>query len=293
MTDEEYEHIPWSQLREDHDASRNRLAVIGAALVVGAVAGLFVGRMSGGAGGEVATTTVTRATGAATVGPSAPEAAPLAEDPADGAAPAPTVAPPGLYREADLLAVLPEEESRLAAMRAEWFVTDHFTDDGAEDQSAAVVADESGDATEDAGSGRRPGTYVEWARAFRVDGSRPDRYLVDVAYRLLVEDGDGSFLRAPVRAVRVPVGRDASGVLEIADLPSPTDAPAVGVVPPPPAGITVPADVVAAAQEVLAAHGLVGRVVSGYTDGGGWRVVVDAGGGGVPPFPMVVAVQPR
>ncbi len=291
MTDEEYEHIPWSQLREDHDASRTRLVIVGAALVVGAVAGLFVGRMSGGAGAEGAAIAATPTIAVPTIGPSTPEAAPSVTTPAAAAAPSPTVAPPALYREADLLAVLPEEESRLAAMHAEWFVTDHFTVDGAEEPVTAPGG-ASGDAEVDTGTGRRPGTYVEWARAFRIDGSRPDRYLVDVAFRLLVEDGDGSFLRAPVRAVQVPVGRDASGALEIADLPSPAAAPPAARVAPHPPGAAVPADVEAAAQQVLAAHGLAGRVLSGYADAGGWQVVVEAGGGGVPSFPMVVVLQP-
>ena len=66
-----------------------------------------------------------------------PQASPASEVTQTGSPPttlaarAPVVGPllPQLYSEADLMAVLPDEEMRAAAMRAEWFVTDFFTAD--------------------------------------------------------------------------------------------------------------------------------------------------------------------
>lgn len=249
---EEYEHIPWSQLEAATSRPMPSLFVLAVVAAIGIVVGVGVMRVAGG-----------------TTAP--PEAVALpATTPADPVAvatPTPvTVAPPTLYSEADLMAVLPEEEQRLAAAHAEWFTTDALT----------VTSDEVQ-------------TYVEWARAFRVDASQPDVYEVDVAYRLLIEDPDtATFARAPLAAVRVRMSRTLDGSLAVDDLPTPVEIPVATPTSDWPEAAAISDDVAAEALARLSELGLEGTVVGGHATEDGWRIVVDAAHPGGPSLPMVL-----
>lgn len=257
---EEYEHIPWSQLTSEMQSPYRRPAFVVLGVVVAVVLGLVASRVLAGGG-------------------PAPEPPPAAAPVTTGAqptTPATTspVPPPQLYREADLLAILPKEESRFAAVTAEWFITDHFTVDGSDHGDRAAGQ-----------------TYVEWARAFRVDASDPERFVVDVVFRMLASGGDGRFFRLPLRAAEVGVVRTGDGELAVEDLPAPIRAPSPGQSPVWPEGGEVPAEVAAVVRAELSELGIDGEVVSGHEVAGGWRVVVRAALGAGPAFPMVMSID--
>jgi hypothetical protein len=194
-------------------------------------------------------------------------------------APAPLAAAPDpdrLYSEADLMAVIPEEEQRAAAVRAEWFVTDFFTIDG-DPATVASVQRLLPDGLEvplphdEAGSL----SYVEWAEATAVRPQGPGRYAVDVAFRTIGgSPGAGPVRRRDVRAVRVGVLFDDAGAPMVLDLPEPIPmTPAAFRFTAPPAA-EPPADVLAAAHDAAAAFGSVIETVSAGLDAGGWRIVL-------------------
>lgn len=278
---EEYEHIPWSHMTTPSRPPQQRLIFAGVAAVLGVLGGLGVARMLAADGEVDPQTSVTVA-----------EAVPTPQDPRPAAAVPPIVPAPALYREADLLAVLPEEELRLAVMQAEWFVRDFFTVDGQPGAAASVRAllpAASGLALPHDDS--LPVTYVEWARAFQADGSQPDIYDIDVAYRVLSEAEDGGFDRSPLRAVRIAIVRGLDGALAVGDLPMPVEPPAIGSAPSWQPPQEVPQTVMDEALSMLGGHGLEGTVVSGHRGAAGWRLIVEAGPPGTPPFPMVVHVD--
>ncbi len=254
---EEFEHIPWSQLESRARVVSGRSLLAGAAVVGAVVIGFFGARLGS----------------ADTPRPALPPATTLAAPIADTSTTT-EVSLPQLYREADLLAVMPDEEIRLAVMRAEWFVTDYFS-----------VAGGGGDTPDVPRQ-----TYVEWARAYRVDGADPSRYAVAVGFRLLVAGDNGAFDRLPLQAVEVDIARDADGALAVADIPRPLPAPRPDAGREWPEPAALPPTVVAAAQDELADSGLVGEVVGGHAYAGGWRVVVRAAPPGAPAFPMSVLV---
>ena len=136
-----------------------------------------------------------------------------------------------------------------------------------------------------------PVTYVEWARAFQADGSQPDVYDIDVAYRMLSEVEDGGFDRSPLRAVRISIVRGLDGALAVGDLPTPVEPPAIGSAPSWQPAQEIPPAVMEEALSVLGGHGLEGTVVSGHRGAAGWRLIVEAGPPDTPPFPMVVHVD--
>jgi len=256
---EEYEHVPWSQLASAARPTVSLRAAVAVGVVAAVAIGLFGSRlMSRDAPAEIPDPAVIPDIGAVA---------------ASTTSVATTVPLPQLYREADLLTVLPDEEIRLAAMRAEWFVTDYFT-----------VTDAAGDP-----AARQ--SYVEWARAFRVDGADPERFTVSVAYRLLVAGAAGTFDRLAVQAVEVVVERDRRGSLAVADLPRPVAVPADGEPVRWPEAVDVPPAVAAEAVATMRAAGLEGDVVGGHPMERGWRVVVGAAVPGAPTFPMVVVVE--
>ncbi len=254
---EDFEHIPWSRLAEDTRPRMDRRLV--AAAVVAVAVALIVG--------------VARSVGGAGVVSTVAAPAPATSAPVPSAADTTTTVPlPQLYREADLRAVLPDEELRLAAMRAEWHVRDHFTVTGARDGTTPVQA------------------YVEWARTYRVDGTDSSRYVVLVAYRLLAAGSEGVFERLPLQAVEIVVGRDGSGGLAIADLPRPVDPPPDARVEDWPEIAAVPAEVVARSERTLTDLGLVGEVLGGHRIEAGWRVLVRAGPPQAPAYPLALVV---
>jgi hypothetical protein len=271
---EEYEHVPWSQLVAPSRPALTRPVVVAVAVAGGLLAGFLGSRLAAGNGPADA----------------APPPFPVTSTaPAITAPPDPVVAPPpapALYTEADLLAVLPEEEVRLAVMLAEAFVTDYFTVVPA--AASPPVADP--DEPEDAAEPPRQ-TYVEWARAFRVDGADPGGYAVHVAFRMLAGDASGGFLRVPLQAVRVDVVRAADGEVTVADLPAPVPAPPAGSPPASPEAGEVPADVAAAGRAALVELGLAGEVTGGRQTTGGWRLQVRAAAPGAPPFPMALIIE--
>ena len=69
-------------------------------------------------------------------------------------------------------------------------------------------------------------SYVEWARAFRVEEVAEGRFRVGVVFRSLGAPPDRGFYRLPVRAVEVTVAVSADGGSTVVDLPTPVALPA-------------------------------------------------------------------
>ncbi len=279
---EETERIPWSMLAGELERRRPRwiLQVVGIVLVV-LVVGALAMRARGASNGTVvdlAPVTTEEAEPGTMVGDSSGE--PSSEEPP--AAPSePAVAPadPSLYSEADLMAVVPEEDLRLAAARAEWFTVDFF---GGVDAGLAPGLPE---VHSDAGY-----SWVEWARASRVAAAGAGRYDVTVVFRTLTEAGAGGFRRLPIRAVIVPVEVDAGGLAVVADLPRPAEVPGgSGAEPVPPVG-AVPEDVAAAALQRAGLFGPDAEIVGGSRTLAGWRVIVLAGDASGMRWPLAVEV---
>lgn len=289
---EQFESIPWSQLVPDTASRNRRYLIIGATVVIGVLIELIGGRLvrSVTQPGVVVTLPLVaeRSTAAtALVEPLAavqaetqPDAIPVVVPTASAGMPV-TPIPPQLYSEADLMAVLPEEEIRIALMRAEWFITDYFTVDG---ESSAIADDTA--ALPDGHTAiplphSSPGTgisYVEWARAFHLEPQGPAQYRVSVAFRTLAGPTVGSLSRTPVRAVSVDVRVGIDGGSAVIDFPAPVEPPRALVL----AAVEVPeldapSDVL---TDALAAATAVGGepvpIVAGL-DEDGWRVVVLVG----------------
>jgi hypothetical protein len=181
---ERFESIPWSSLVPPKDAGRKRALVMAGTVLVGVLVGLAAGsvlRRDGGRRTVVTLPPIAVAAPATTV----PDITERADDPVAISAdqtppllnePSSAVAPvaPRLYPEADLMAVLPEEEMRAAVIRAGWFATDFFTVDGASSAESDVTAalamrpDEVPFPHATAAGGI---SYVEWARVFLLNRS--------------------------------------------------------------------------------------------------------------------------
>ncbi len=170
---EELEHVPWADLMAEAEPEdrRRKTIYLGVAIVGAMVLGMIVARSWWAA---------------------PPPSTPLAPgDSAVAATTLPDVADLPLYTEADLMAMPPDPSARLAMVRAEWFVTDYFTADldpnGSAEVRAALPATVAAEMSLDVGAAV---SYVEWARAFRVeevgDGTyrvalAPGTYVVDIA----------------------------------------------------------------------------------------------------------------
>jgi hypothetical protein len=186
-------------------------------------------------------------------------------------------APSLLYREADLMAFPSTPAERAAVARAEWFVTDYFTADleptGSADLRAALPAGaQIPEMPQDTAGGL---SYVEWARAFRVEEVAPGRFRVGVVFRSLGAPPDRGFYRLPVRAVEVSVEVADDGGSTVTDLPTPVPLPA-GPEPAPWPDETAdpPAWVAEQALAAVAGWGEEPRVVGAQADEAGWRVVL-------------------
>jgi hypothetical protein len=185
--------------------------------------------------------------------------------------------PGPLYSEADLMAFPTGTEERAAVARAEWFVTDYFTADlepnGSADVRTALPAGaDLPDLPQDAAGSL---SYVEWARAFRVEDVGIGRYVVGVAFRSLGAPPDRGFYRLPVRAVEVLVEVTAEGGSVVVDLPRPVALPAA----PEPAAWPVesgeaPRSVVRSAIAAVGGWGTEPRLIAAQPVDDGWRVVV-------------------
>jgi hypothetical protein len=266
---EEYEQIPWSELtNRPPDGRRRSIYLIagglGALILVVLVARAFLSPSPADPLAPAVTlaqseTTTTAA--AATATTTAP------------ASPAPSL----LYREEDLMAFPATPGERAAVARAEWFVTDYFTADlepsGSADVRTALPAGaEVPDMPQDAAASL---SYVEWARAFRVEELGDGLFRVGVVFRTLGAPPDRGFYRLPVRAVEVLVQVNEDGGSVVADLPAPVALPAG----PEPAGWPEesqepPHRVADAALRLVAGWGQDPRLVSAQRSEQGWRVVL-------------------
>ncbi len=281
---EEIEHIPWSALVANTPDWRTRLLPIGTVVVAAVIAVVFGVRMLAAGSPDTVVTLpaavpaeVADTVAATPDGPATVPATSLAE-----------VGAPAIYTEADLMAAPVDDEARLAVMRAEWFVTDYFTVDG--DPSAATTIRGvlgSGDLAlphDDPAAT----SYVEWARAFRVESARPGSYRVAVAFRALGSADGNGFSRGAVQAVTLDLEVDPDGTVAVRDLPTPTELPAAGEAPAWPAAAEAPPEVVAAASDLAAGLGDDPELVSSGRDGQGWRVVMLVTGPGGLRWPIVL-----
>jgi len=172
-----------------------------------------------------------------TAAPVQPTEATVAVAPPAEASP---VAPLPAYSEADLMLISTEDEERLAAMQAEWFVRDYLTHDG--DASVAervaslipdetVIPDETATLDETVAPAQSVSSYVEWVRAFAVESPTPGWYRVEVVYRLLV-GADGGFVREPAGAVAVELSIDVDGSARLQTFPEEIAVPVILAIEP-------------------------------------------------------------
>jgi hypothetical protein len=278
---EELEQVPWQDLFADAEPEdrRRRSIYAGAALVGAMIVGVLVARVWFESG------------------PPAAPVAPVIEPAVGDALPEEVALPeiPGLplYSEADLMAHPLDPGERAAIARAEWFVTDFFTADldpgGSADVRAALP---TGAAQEYPQDSTRSISYVEWARAWRVEPIGDGSYRVGVVFRTLVAPPDTGFTRQPVRAVEVRVAVAEGGGATVLDLPSPVALPTGPetavltdqVVDPPPF-------VVESALARTSGWGSEPRVVSVHRSGAEWRVVVTVVDSAGTRWPLSVSVS--
>ena len=181
---------------------------------------------------------------------------------------------PDPISEADLRAPLAPTGVGAGAViaRAEWFVADYFTLDGAGDR-LATLQEALGWRPPAMPSG--PTTYVEWARAWDSVELGDGRYRVLVAYRA-ISSLDGVFTRGPVRAVAVVVQLGVDGGTRVADLPEPVQIPPPGPLPTvTTAADPVPEEIAELARELARAWSDDVAVVGGSEHEEAWRVVVE------------------
>ena len=268
---EEVESIPWSELLSQQPERRRRMIYLASGAIGAMVLGILVARtwMSP----SVASVPVAPADSTLAAGTSA-----VTTSTSLLAGPLPTIpVPVPLYSEADLMAFPSGTEERAAVARAEWFVTDYFTADLEPNGSADVlVALPAGvdlpELPQDTASAL---SYVEWARAFRVDEADLGVYRVGVVYRALGAPPDRGFYRLPVRAVEVTVAVSSRGGSVVVDLPTPVPMPAAPE--PDPWPVTEgepPAEVVEGAIAAAAGWGSEPRLVVAQPVSEGWRVVL-------------------
>lgn len=249
--DEHLESIPWSQLVVEAKGDRPMLIYVAAAAVLALAVGVVVARGMGGS-------------------------------PVVDVAPAPAITStleepvvPEPISEADLRApLLPTGAGERAVIsRAEWFVADYFTADGAGDRQR-LLEDALGWAPPElAGT---PITYVEWSRAWDSLDLGDGHYRVMVAYRA-ISSADGAFTRGPVRGVAIPVQLASDGGARVVDLPSPVPLPS-GPEPAAPAESgDVPSEVAASAREIARMWSDDVTVIRGGELAERWRVVVEVG----------------
>lgn len=295
---EELEQIPWSALAAKANDPWTRVTY----MVVAALAILGLGVLAArwlADGGEATVITLPPAS-AGTVAPAPvnPAVPPVTVAVATAAAPSPassdsvatTTIAPSVYSEADLKAISPRDESRLAAMRAEWLVQDFFTvdgDDAVGQGLATILGDETIPHLNPTGY-----SYVEWARAYAIESPDPGKYAVAVAFRTLVMADDGGFARSDVKAVAVTVVVDVDGTMRVVDLPSPVALPQTvagtvpGGQPAEPSSATEQA-----ALRIAAEAGVDPEIVVVTEDDGVWRFRVEVGDAVGNRWPLVVLQQ--
>ena len=280
----EYEQIPWSHLVPVQKDRTLQLAGLAIVIIASLVAIALLLRRPPAAIPTAATDT-TIVNEAPTDSTAEPAAAPTTVPPATVALPA----EPQVYSEADLMAALPPRPELSAVARAEWFVTDYFTVDGDPQLAAGVMAGLAGVVDLPATDGSAI-SYVEWARAVDVADGRDGTYTVTVWFRTLVGDGEGGFARTAVRAVTVPLVTDASGLLAIADLPTPVPVEPLGVPPAWPDLAAAPPEAAASGAETASTFGDSPELVASGRDQLGWRFVYSVGDASGLRFPVTVRV---
>jgi len=206
-----------------------------------------------------------------------------------GDPPAPVAAAPTPYSEADLMAVLPEQELRSASAAAEAFVAAYFTIDGVE--GAELMLPEG--LPHPVRKGEQGVAWVERTHTTALVSTESGRYEVTVAYQIMATGPSGGFLRLPLRAVTVPVAMQPGGGVAIADLPSPAETPEVVAMTPPElgAGEDPPDPVVDQAIRQVPWPAAQVEVLTTHRTDAGWRVVIQVDDGAGNLVPLVVTVD--
>jgi hypothetical protein len=287
---EEYEHIPWSELTTKRSLPGGRTLKVAAAVIGAAVVGIVAGRSLGSPGSADPVP-------APVVGAAVEAAEDAASETTVAAVPAPLPQLPGLYSEADLMAFPPAGPERAAATRAEWFVYDYFTADmeptGSADVASALPAGAKlPDMPQDSVSSL---SYVEWARAFRVEEVGESTYRVGVLFRMLGAPPDRGFFRLAARAVEVTVAVSPEGGTVVTDLPTPIALPAAPEPDPWPeeGDREVPSQFVDEAILAARGWGTEPRLVSAQPVEEGWRVVLTVADDVGNRWPLAVRVDGR
>jgi hypothetical protein len=268
MDEEELEQIPWSTLITEHRDERRRMFLLAGGVAAALLVGFVGARLLTG---DPAGTTIDLNAAAA---PGTEPSTTTTSLPA-----APTTVPSPPLSEADLMALLPDEQARAAVARAEWFVTDLFTSDLDPAGAAPIREAMSAGATLPVlpqESTAVAVAYVEWARAFRVEPVAPGLYRVGVVYRVLGATAeDDRFTRLTPRAVEVTVAVTPDGGTVVADLPNPIEHPEPPLLRAPVLGTAgAPEHVLGAALAATAGWAHDPRVESSGDASGLWRVVV-------------------
>lgn len=267
MSTEEHEEIPWSMLVEHDRRSRSRMLYIAAAVIVALVVIVAAVRWVDGHrhGIDPAETVIPVVT---TTIPPAP--------------------PTTLVSEADLMAVDSSIDHLAAIARAEWFVTDYFTIDGAAvPEFLAAFPDDAVLPELPQSSGEPAVSFVEWARATAL-ATHGDGYVVTVLFRTLYENTEQRFERSPVRAVDVIVIVDGQRTA-VADLPIPVEAPVAHGLSgwPQPSGDATEA-AIASALEYAGVFTENPALIDSGGSGTEWRVVFSVDDPSGATFPMVL-----
>jgi hypothetical protein len=271
--DETYETIPWAQLAPAATPLATRLGywVVGA-LVAVVLAYVLVAVLRD----EPDQTLVRLDAPPPAVSPGVAAAVVTTTTPTDADVEAPSAV---AYSEADLMAVVPEEDQRAAAARAVWFVTDYFTIDGdvqtADDVRAALPQGIDVVLPHDEPAGV---SYVEWAHALAVRPDGPGRYAVDVAFRALQGSGDAGVTRQPVTAVRVRMAIMPDGTVAVRDLPEPLPLSVASVEVARPPAADPPPEILARLASEVSAVGSPGDILEAGVDTIGWRILLSVDG---------------
>ncbi len=268
--DEQFERIPWDQLKMPPSPRGRAMYVAAAALVAAAVSATLARNLASSpalTSATFPTTTLASPAPALTTTPSSPST---------------TVAGPVLWTEADLMAVHPESLAAEAAAVAEWLVSDYFTVDGSGDliDSLAGVLP-AGSPLPTPAPGYR--SFVEWVQAISVIESAPAEWAVTVLIRRLAAMDADPYERLPLQAVEVTMRWSDQG-WSVMDVPAVTALPQLARADPWPEA-ELPEEVVARA---LAATGGEGTVIGGGAVGEGWRVVVETADPNGGRWPLVV-----
>jgi len=256
--DEQFERIPWDQLRSVTGNRRGLVYALAAAIVAAAVSAMLARNLGDAPATEASlVSTPTSVTAAAM---------PTTTNPLTATT---SAQPPVVWSEADLMAVHPDDLRVEATAVAEWFVADYFTADGAgglEDQLRSMLP--TGVPLPAHDPGYR--SFVEWVRAMSAVESEAGKYVVAVLVRALGAPAEAGYQRLPLRAVEVTVRWTDAG-WSIADLPRLVEPPVLSASEPWPEE-AIPETV---ASEALGLAGDGARVVGGGRSGERWRVVLE------------------